>query len=434
VTATRADDKLVVHSWQTFTTLQDESGKAIGGINADDVPITETYFKIAPGPLLPLGDGGETSEEGTRCHSEVTMRLEKGAMNYYLPADFASTVEVNAHVGVSSGWLTQFFPEARVESPGFTRDHIGAMNHFFFGSSLDWKDARLHLSGDDAPEAASPEEDEAGLRRATIDVKGQKANGFIYRGVAQDRALLRVVRDASEITITSASSKLPGDSHLDLPELWLTETRSNGATSLRVLHPFNEETAFLVRTPVQFSPDESSPDNLNVLDSHLRGALRRAGLFAEEVEEMITTVHAAHSRRLGTRVFFLVPTKPAGVLSESGIRPRGGKARWNEVETKRVVLGCIELVTTEQRALLRRMAAGGEMQNVTGVPPKPETLTEERWQQLNEIYGWLGQFRNALLLDEQRRRPSPILEAFIARFHLEEYVPLKEDPFRRPRD
>lgn len=34
-----------------------------------------------------------------------------------------------------------------------------------------------------------------------------------------------------------------------------------------------------------------------------------------------------------------------------------------------------------------------------------------------------GQFRNALLLDEQHRRPTPVLAAFIQRFHLEAYTP-----------
>src|SRR5262245_60845706 len=34
-----ASDKLVVHEWGTFTSLQDENGQALGGINVDDEPV-----------------------------------------------------------------------------------------------------------------------------------------------------------------------------------------------------------------------------------------------------------------------------------------------------------------------------------------------------------------------------------------------------------
>src|ERR1700732_1534358 len=34
-----AAKKLVIHEWGTFTSLQDEDGKAVGGINTDDEPV-----------------------------------------------------------------------------------------------------------------------------------------------------------------------------------------------------------------------------------------------------------------------------------------------------------------------------------------------------------------------------------------------------------
>ena len=88
-----------------------------------------------------------------------------------------------------------------------------------------------------------------------------------------------------------------------------------------------------------------------------------------------------------------------------------------------MTIACIELVTPEQRALLGRIAAGDEEQSITGVLPKPETMTDDQWQQLHGMYGRLGQFRNALILDEQRRRPGALLEGFIHHFHIEGYAP-----------
>ena len=46
------DKKLVVHEWGTFTSLQDEAGEAIGGINADDEPVPRFVRRLAPGFLI----------------------------------------------------------------------------------------------------------------------------------------------------------------------------------------------------------------------------------------------------------------------------------------------------------------------------------------------------------------------------------------------
>src|SRR6266576_171471 len=39
VCAHAATNQLIVHEWGTFTSLQDENGRAIGGINSDDEPV-----------------------------------------------------------------------------------------------------------------------------------------------------------------------------------------------------------------------------------------------------------------------------------------------------------------------------------------------------------------------------------------------------------
>ena len=40
-------ESMVVHEWGTFTSLQDESGNAIGGINADDEPVPPSSTRWA---------------------------------------------------------------------------------------------------------------------------------------------------------------------------------------------------------------------------------------------------------------------------------------------------------------------------------------------------------------------------------------------------
>src|SRR5438552_9807693 len=51
---------LVVHEWGTFTSLQDESGRAIGGINSDDEPVPKFVHDLNRLLVLkPSGDSGK---------------------------------------------------------------------------------------------------------------------------------------------------------------------------------------------------------------------------------------------------------------------------------------------------------------------------------------------------------------------------------------
>jgi len=416
------DDRLIVHEWSTFTCLQDENGKAVGGINIEDVPVPETLHKIAPGSLLPVTESGETTAEAPRCHSQVTMRLEKAVVSFYPTPDF--DLHVNAEVGWSRGWLTQYSPAASiVESWGFTRDHVGSLD--FQRSSLEWRDIILHPVAHDLIADTQSSPDANAPKPAQVEVKGDLADCIVYRGVANQSAPLRVIRSGPEFIITSA-----GKAQIELPQLWLSEIAANGRNSVRVLHPFNEETAFLVRTPARFTEEDSSPDCIDALKSDLKAAAQRAGLFEPEAGALVEALSIAHFRRVGLRLFFIAPEKSIMPYFFTRITTRARHGRWSSVESRRVTVGCIEIVTPEQRALLARIAAGGEDQSVTGLQPKAEMLSEDRWHELQEMYAWLGQFGNALTLDEQRRRPGPILQAFIQRFHLEGYTP--KSRFERP--
>ena len=42
------DESLVVHEWGTFTTLQDEAGTELTGINVDDEPVPEFVHNLSP--------------------------------------------------------------------------------------------------------------------------------------------------------------------------------------------------------------------------------------------------------------------------------------------------------------------------------------------------------------------------------------------------
>jgi hypothetical protein len=86
------------------------------------------------------------------------------------------------------------------------------------------------------------------------------------------------------------------------------------------------------------------------------------------------------------------------------------------------MVGRIELVTPEQREILARIAAGHSTAKLSGASPEKEMPSDEEWNQLHLAYMQLGRFGNALLLDEQRRSPTPALAQFIKRFRLAGYT------------
>ena len=112
-------------------------------------------------------------------------------------------------------------------------------------------------------------------------------------------------------------------------------------------------------------------------------------------------------------------------------------------QIERVMVGRIELVTPGHRGLLRRIAAGPashpnwvlEAREQLG-PNEQDRYYREDWylhadanptaakllKSMPEgyrAYLQLGRFRNALLLDEAKRRPTPELAAFIERYELD---------------
>jgi hypothetical protein len=131
----------------------------------------------------------------------------------------------------------------------------------------------------------------------------------------------------------------------------------------------------------------------------MRGALIAKGLFAEEADALLNTWEVSYFKNPGLRFFYLCPDIVTNFLLPLGISV--------PCNVTRVMIGRIEIVTPEQRTLLKQIAAG----------PAPDLTTRESVQK-SEIYAdylKLGRFRNALILDEQKRRPTPALNDFISK-------------------
>jgi hypothetical protein len=117
------------------------------------------------------------------------------------------------------------------------------------------------------------------------------------------------------------------------------------------------------------------------------------------------------------------------------------------------MIGRIEIVTRGQRALLARIAAGPaeelwKMRGVTADSQSDFFKNPENMRRWNEVmsgklpyrelglpippiyadYLALGRFRNALLLDEEKRRPTAALTEYIQKNRFEVYK-IGTDPY-----
>src|SRR5579862_383116 len=133
------DNKWAIHEWGTFTSLQNENGEAIGGINTDDEPVPEFVHRLAdPLVLQPTEIPASFCKGVPHCHPDVTMRLETPVIYFHPPAGW-NPRPVDVHVAFNGGWLTEFYPNADFRDPGFeSEQRIGHIRKDAAGE-LSWK-------------------------------------------------------------------------------------------------------------------------------------------------------------------------------------------------------------------------------------------------------------------------------------------------------
>ena len=82
-----AEERLVVHEWGTFTSFQDEEGKAMRHINTDDEPVPDFVHRLTRPYLFRPTETPPPLSQGARWgHPDVTMRLETPVLYFHPPA------------------------------------------------------------------------------------------------------------------------------------------------------------------------------------------------------------------------------------------------------------------------------------------------------------------------------------------------------------
>jgi hypothetical protein len=415
------DNALVVHEWGTFTCLQDETGKAISGINTDDEPVPHFVRDLAWSLLIPASELPNNFFQGApRCHPDVTMRLETPVIYFHLPKYQTKPLTLDVNVEFRGGWLTQFYPAGDAVAPGVESwPKFGHLRSDTVGT-LSWPALAV---GTDAKGPGTKEHVWTSPRAvdaaSVTTTNGESEKFLFYRGVAHIDAPLQVARDTKGDRLVLRSQldpALQGKLPLVIRRLWLTEIRAGGSSAFRRLDPVTltgGEQDVLATTPATFAAGDFSRRNTAVFRKDMRQALMEEGLFGDEADALLNTWELSYFKSAGLRLFFIVPRVWTDYYLPLQISA--------PAQVQRMMMGRIELVTPAQRELLQKIAAGPAPDFQKVRPLRNMQVDRSSAPPLYRTYLDLGRFRNALVLDEQKRRPTDALGEFIQKGELEAY-------------
>jgi hypothetical protein len=421
----RAAGKLAVHEWGTFTSLQDETGRTLGGINVEDEPVPAFVHSLDRTLLIRAAAGAPAFYQGAPAsHPDVTMRLETPVIYFHPPPD-SPQLTCDVAIRFPAGWLSQFYPNADSTVTGPDPNPNAPLSYRPLtaksSSTLTWKQLRIGPATRPFPETKDPvwlaPRD---VRAADVSTPARQSERFLfYRGVAHLDAPLQVTRSegVDRDTLWVQQPDLRYGERIPGP-LWFVDVRPDGQLAYRRVDDLPNTPPAVPLCPAAFADADFSPDRLAELRAEMHAALTSAGLFPDEADALLNTWQLSYFKSPGQRLFFLAPR-----AWTDRVLPLDVSA---PADVTRVMVARIELVTPHQRALLQRLSAGPTSDakwyfdhlhstaRPGATPPTPPTppADYQAWRDL-------GRFREALLLDELSRRPTEPLKNFINNYNLE---------------
>jgi len=446
-----AQDRWTIHEWGTFTSLQNESGDTLSGVNTDDEPVPDFVHRIGYDFVQRTSQMPSILSKGViRCHPDVTMRLETPVIYFHPPKSQTKPEAVNVTVKFRGGWLTEFFPDADPVAPGLivSRDptnHLISYNaSATLGpnteSKLEWDNLEIGGAPGTVPDTSShvwisPR----AVQTASVRASNGEGEKFIfYRGIARIDAPLKVSHDPNtgDLLFRSHLGELPEDKPLAVRSMWLVDIRKDGKIAFRTLPSVtldHNSKKILAHTSPGFAESDFSTANLPKLKDSLQCALVADGLFTDEAQAMLNTWEFSYFKSPGLRVFFLVPR----AWTDFYLPLQTSLA----ADINRVMVGRIELITPGQRKALTRISQfskiriqldaflmrldfaapwGPSSKDLRPVYSGEKALSSAvSVPSTYQAYLDLGRFRQALILDEAKHHPTVGLTNFIATYRLQ---------------
>ena len=435
-----ASEPLVVHEWGTFTVLQDAHGNPVPGVNINEESLPPFVHKLAAnlapdshelGPLIGLGPTAGLRSKGIkRYYHAALMRMETPIIYLYPPKDEPAR-PIDLQVQFKGGWITEWFPNAAVDAPGYKPRHETLMKDLSPETvgRISWNGLRVK------PGAQSPQTDfpvwlapRATEAPALFTPEGEVEDYLFYRGVANLEGPLRVTRNDDQFEITpNPKAQVSVEAQFPSMKMWLVHIDAGETLRFRTVKP-GWQRAF---TDAEITAASSEGDRL-ALRAAMKSMLVDDGLFEDEAEAMLNTWEVSYFRTPGLRLFFNLPqswTDAVLPLSVSGY----------DTEVKRAMIGRVELVSDRQRTLLKQIAEGPvsnsqwfhttwwmnvdplEIQARTRSLVKGETTLEDYGMKIPpdyQAYMELGRFRDALVLHEVAQAGNANLKQFALNYGL----------------
>jgi hypothetical protein len=408
-------NSLVIHEWGTFTCLQDETGRAIPGVNTDDERVPNFVHRLSdliqnPQRLAPIYFKGVP-----RSHRQVIMRLETPVVYFYPPANHDGPLTLDFEVGFRGGWLSEFYPDAEPDVPGLSHEQFRF--HDLTArtvSHLRWNGLKINAPGElpdtNSPVWLSPREVPAAT---VVTPRGEAEKYLFYRGVGNIESPLAVVRSpGNDMLAIRSNEHLPIRSG-HIAALWLVEIRNDGRVAYRALGPaeLTGPGQELLTITGRFADTDYTDTNHDKLRDEMRTALIADGLYVAEAEAMLRTWQNAYFRSPGMRLFYILPKEWTDQVLPLKSSVEG--------KVSRTMVGRLEIVTPQQRDLLRVIG-----NTPTSRPQLGDLLTNpEKAPADYRAYLDLGRFRNALILDAVTTRPQGNLEQFAKTFGVGYFTP-----------
>jgi hypothetical protein len=431
-----AEDRLVVHEWGTFTSLEDENGLAIGGINTDDEPVpsfVHNLRQIIDGPSEIPRQIFAKGLPVSNPDPDVRVRLETPVIYFHLPTPGPQSMKLDVEVTFHGGWLTQYYPDADASAPGLhllEGGGIGKLDSTTNGT-LAWHGLTIGTAATGAETKSPVWLAPRAVAAAGITTAKNESDRFLfYRGVGNIDPPMQVSRSTDGATL-----EIHAPSPEALRSVWLVDITGDGRCALRTLDNAANGEADQIFTPGTFAGADYAADNIAAIRESLKSALVRKGLFADEADGLLNTWETSYFRRPGLRLFFVVPTEWTNRVLPLHLSV--------DADIRRVMIGRIEIVTPQQRALLAAIAkgpasnsgqwlfaalkqAGGGGPDYYKQPGYMQVVTGQTSLQSLPInmpgdyraYLQLGRFRHALLLDELHRKPTAALTQFASNYGL----------------
>jgi hypothetical protein len=300
---------LTVHEWGTFTSVAGEDGSAIAwdalGCK-NDLPTFVNEFGY----------------HNFKSTLRGTVRMETPVLYFYSPR------ELDAHVKVAfpQGLITEWYPRADRAT-----------------SSIEWRNIKVQPGTAPAlPRESGPNHYYAARATdaAPLAVGDQHEKFLFYRGVGRFAVPLSARVAAAGKVVVSNRGNDP------VPTVILFENRG-GRLGYR-----NAGARADVVTLDRPSPDGGFPQ----LRSELEGALVAQGLFPKEAQAMVETWRDSWFEE-GSRLIYVVPARVIDEILPLQVEPA-------PLQTARVFVGRIELITPETRRTVEEAIANSDQATI----------------------------------------------------------------------